>query len=297
MNKILIFLSALLCGAVLCTGCDQDKLDDTSVIIDSFLPQNEFDEWLADNYLNKYNINFQYRFKFVESDMDYHLTPAEYAQSIMMARLTQHLILEAYDEVTGSTEFIRNYFPKFVHLIGSPAYNENNSVTLGVAEGGKKMTLYEVNSLRSRFENQDLITLNERYFKTMHHEFGHILHQTKPYTSDFNAITAAAYVGDACFQTYGSDKSARQDGFVTRYSSKSPDEDFVENLSLYVTVTAEEWDAILEQGGQTGRLLIQQKIDIVRRYMTDTWNIDIDQLRKEVLRRQNEIWTLDFNIN
>ena len=296
MNKILIILTAILSGAVLCTGCDQDKLDDTSVIIDTFLPQNEFDAWLTENYLDVYNINLQYRFKFVESDMDYHLTPAEYEQSIMMAKLTQHLILAAYDEVTGNTEFIRNNFPKLIHLIGSPAYNENNSVTLGVAEGGKKMTLYEVNSLRERFENRDIAALNERYFKTMHHEFGHILHQTKPYSTDFNAISGASYVGDACFETYGSDKKAREDGFITPYSSKAADEDFVEHLSLYVTVTAVEWEAILAQGGETGRPLLEQKSDIVRQYMQQTWNIDIDELRASVLRRQSEIWDLDFTI-
>lgn len=297
MNKILIFLTAILGGAMLCTGCDQDSLDDTSVIVDTFTPQNEFDEWLTANYLDVYNINFQYRLKFVESDMDYHLTPAEYEQAIMMAKLTKHLILEAYDEVTGTTEFIRNNFPKLVHLIGSPAYNENNSVTLGVAEGGKKMTLYEVNQLRQRYQDRNLLDMNERYFKTMHHEFGHILHQTKPYTSDFNAVTASQYVGDACFSTYSSDAAARKDGFVTAYSSKAPDEDFVENLSLYVTVTAAEWEAILAGGGEKGRPLIEQKIDIVRQYMANTWNIDIDRLRKVVLRRQDEIWDLDFNLN
>lgn len=297
MKKILIYLSAILAGAMLCTGCDQDTIDGTSVIVDPVTPQNEFDKWLEVNYLEAYNINFQYRLKFIESDMDYHLTPAEYEQAIMMAKLTRHLILEAYDEVTGSREFIRNYFPKLVHLIGSPAYNENNSVTLGVAEGGKKMTLYEVNQLRQRYLDHNLFDMNERYFKTMHHEFAHILHQTRPYSTDFNAVTAADYVGDACFQTYPSDRQARKAGFVTAYSSKAPDEDFVENLSLYVTVTADEWDALLDEGGEKGRPLIEQKIDIVRQYMQNTWKIDIDRMRETVLRRQSEIWTLDFNLN
>ena len=50
---------------------------------------------------------------------------------------------------------------------------------LGTAEGGKKITLYEVNSLD--FENVDIEVLNEYYFKTMHHEFAHILHQKRNY--------------------------------------------------------------------------------------------------------------------
>ena len=90
--------------------------------------------------------------------------------------------------------------------------------------------------------------------------------------------------------------AARQAGFITRYSSKAPDEDFVEQLSLYVTSTAAEWEAALAQGGSTGRPLLEQKNDIMRAYMLSTWDIDIDELRRVVLRRQNEIWSLDYNI-
>lgn len=98
------------------------------------------------------------------------------------------------------------------------------------------------------------------------------------------------------FDTYRTDAAARQAGFITRYSSKAPDEDFVEQLSLYVTSTAAEWEAILAQGGSAGRPLLEQKNDIMRAYMLSTWDINIDELRKVVLRRQNEIWSLDYNI-
>ena len=70
----------------------------------------------------------------------------------------------------------------------------------------------------------------------------------------------------------------------------------MEQLSLYVTSTAAEWAAILAQGGSAGRLLLEQKNDIMRAYMLSTWDINIDELRKVVLRRQNEIWSLDYNI-
>jgi hypothetical protein len=35
--------------------------------------------------------------------------------------------------------------------------------------------------------------MNEYYFKTMHHEFVHILHQTKNYPKDFEQISAGNY--------------------------------------------------------------------------------------------------------
>ena len=34
---------------------------------------------------------------------------------------------------------------------------------------------------------------------------------------------------------------------------------------------------------------IQKKLDIVRSYMKTEWNVDIDELRDEILRRENNI--------
>ena len=63
--------------------------------------------------------------------MIYDLTPANYEKSVQMAKLVKHLCLQAYDEVTGSRDFIPSYFPKMVFLVGSPAYNNNGEVVLG----------------------------------------------------------------------------------------------------------------------------------------------------------------------
>ena len=49
-----------------------------------------------------------------------------------------------------------------------------------------------------------------------------------------------------------------------------------------------KWSEDLKQT-ETGRSLIEQKLDIVRAYMHDTWNIDIDELRDCILRRQDNV--------
>ena len=50
-------------------------------------------------------------------------------------------------------------------------------MVLGTAEGGKKITLYNVNDLNVKKINIE--KLNNYYFETMHHEFAHILHQKR----------------------------------------------------------------------------------------------------------------------
>ena len=121
MKKNLIYLLfsvTLLCAAL--TACsDNDDLDSTSVVRPT-TEQNDLDRWLKRNYVETYNIQLKYRFEDIESSMGYYLTPASYKQSVAMAKLVRHMCLEAYDEITGSTDFIKAYFPKILFLPTRP---------------------------------------------------------------------------------------------------------------------------------------------------------------------------------
>ena len=176
MKRTIFALSALV-FALSNTACSEDGLDDKSVITGiGYEIETPFDEWLLENFIEPYNIRVMYRYEDMESDMTYNLVPARYERSIEMAQLVSYLCLQAYDEITGSRDFIRANFPKDLFFVGSPAYNNNGSIVLGTAEGGTKITLYNLNTLDPR--NVD--ALNSSYFKTIHHEFGHILNQKIP---------------------------------------------------------------------------------------------------------------------
>ena len=290
MKKTILGLFAFVC-AFSGVSCSEDDLSGTSVIKPEQTTETPLDAWLYKNYIEPYNIEFRYRYEDMESDMIYDLTPANYEKSVQMAKLVKHLCLQAYDEVTGSRDFITSYFPKMVFLVGSPAYNNNGEVVLGTAEGGTKITLYAVNNMDPT--NVDL--LNEWYFKTIHHEFGHILNQTKPYPTDFAEISGPDYVQDQCFEIYKTTESALQKGFISPYASKADGEDFVELIALYVNRSAEEWEEMLTTAGDTGRPKIEAKFEIVSNYMKSTWNIDLNDLREIVLRRAEEAPNLDFD--
>lgn len=289
MIKYIKYLSVML-AAFLLVSCGEEKLDPNSQILDSNVEMNEFDEWLVDNYVTPYNIEFIYRMEYIESDMNYYLVPAQYEKSVQIAKLMIHLCLQAYDEVTGDKEFIRTYFPKMIHIIGSAAYRNNGTMVLGTAEGGLKITLYMINSLLL-----DPDYLNEYYFHTMHHEFAHILHQTKPYSSDFEMISGTEYVKDTWNDAFKSDADAQQHGFITPYAASEANEDFVELLSTYITNTPKFWSDMLKTAGKDGSAIIEQKFDIVYNYMKNTWGIDLNDLRDVILKRQGEIDQLDLD--
>ena len=294
MKRYIIHIAvilAVLCGA---SSCVKDEMSPNSVITVTQTKQNDFDRWLEANFLLPYNIDFKYRFEMNESDMNYFTIPADYEYSIVMAHLVKYLCIETYDEVAGIT-FTRTYFPKMFFLTGEWEYRNNGTIILGTAEGGKKIFLAGINLLEQTltsgygdFAGDPQESLNHYFIKTIHHEFTHILNQTVDYPVDFSMITGTDYVADswsdAPFNT-----EFLQRGFITDYAQHSDGEDFAEMLSEYITHSQQWWDTQIDKAGEKGSL-INAKLDIVRNYMKDNFNIDIEVLRATVLRRQQDVF-------
>ena len=310
MKRFLYIIAVVsLCFAA--ASCAQeDPLKEKSVIVDSPLTMNDFDRWLEANYLKPYNIEFKYRHALNESDMGYYTVPAKYEAAIIYAHLVKYLCIDTYDEIAG-VDFTRGYFPKMFFLIGAWEYRNNGSFVLGTAEAGKKIMLAGVNDLPLYFENYEGDELGDKlnyyYIKTIHHEFTHILNQNKEFADAFKQVTPSTYVSDACFDT---DEYWRGRGYITAYAQSEPREDFAELLSEYVTHTAEWWaEQIAAADSETanvresnpsapnGATLIESKIDIVRNYMNDSWDIDIDKLRDIIGRRMNDVVSGRVDLN
>jgi substrate import-associated zinc metallohydrolase lipoprotein len=177
-----------------------------------------------------------------------------------------------------------------MHFVGSYGYNSGGSVTLGVAEGGMKITLYNVNNID--YENPDIEFLNYWFFKTMHHEFAHILHQTKPYPVEFNQVSAANYQSESWVNL--EDDEWLQLGFITDYASRETQEDFVEIIANYITHDQAWWDSELAKATEEGRTAIETKLEIVRDWLKTSWEIDLDKLREIVQRRSANVPLLDL---
>ena len=292
MKKFLIYLCMfLLPGAWVSCSNDDNEVDKNNSIFEDTgedAEMNEFDQWLLENYVYPYNIEVKYRLDDNETDVDYDLVPAEYDKAFALARIVKYVWMEAYDEIWG-IETTRTYVPKVIQMIGNVAYTESGMI-LGQAEQGMKVMLYMVNGLD--VNNLDMDMMNEFYFKTMHHEFTHILNQTKAYDPAYDRITEADYIGSDWYQML--DEEARQEGFISAYAMDRGSEDLAEMVSIYVTNTADTWEAFMQQGGETGRPILEQKFEIVYNYMRDSWGVDLDELREVVQRRQNEIELL-FN--
>ena len=277
MKKQIIY--SLLALTTVCLGAcnNNDEIDTANSIFSTEpLERNAFD-----NYTYPYNIDFMYRMKDIESDHKYNLVPADYDKAVALSKIIKHVWMDAYVELAGM-DFLRVYVPKTFHLIGSPAYESSGNMVLGTAEGGKKITLYNVNDLNIKKIN--------------------ILHQKRDFDPSFNRISEGKYVGADWYYYMTAqgamprtDDVAWSDGFVTAYAMSQSNEDFVENIAMYVTHTQAYWDNMMTAAGESGAAIINKKFTIVYNYMRDTWGIDLNELRKIVLRRQQEITEIDLS--
>jgi len=290
MNKIKYWLLATAMSFVFGACSEDDEPNsDVSVINMGTGEQNDFDKYLEKTFIDPYNINFAYKWEDIEGDMDYALVPASYENSIKMANLIKYLCLDAYEEVAPEG-FLKKYFPKMFMMVGSAGWHNNGTYTLGTAEGGLKITLYLINDL----DVTNVQTLYSHYFRTIFHEFSHILHQTKDYTTDFDKISASDYVGGAWNDAWSDANPSAAKGFVSDYSSKEVNEDFVELIAHYLTNTPESWEEILVESGE-GRPILEQKITIVKSYFKDSWSIDLDDLREAIDSRAKKLDEQDLD--
>ena len=318
--KNYIFRTAVACCMGLAfAACGDDDLDPNSIFptdvveIDPQSSTYQLDVYLDEAFRQTYNIQFRYKLQDVGTDMNYNLVPATYENSVDLAVLTKYLWFDVYDKVVPDKNFMKTNSPRIIHLIGSPAVNPaNHTIVLGLAEGGLKVSLFYVNEM----DVSSIDNLNEYYFITMHHEFAHILHQTKTYPKEFDEISVDHY-----------DPMGWQDrnmewcyslGFTSDYASGEAREDFAETIANYITKTDEQWNYMLDAAqygwelqydeygqpvkdkntgkpvayqvedfdGVDGPSVILQKVQIARDWFRDAWGIDLDALRAEVQYRQ-----------
>lgn len=308
-------LPFIILAAFTAVSCQQEMLKEESVIKDSTVEMNDFDYWLEANFLKPYNIEFKYRYAMNESEKGYWTVPADIDASIIYAHLVKYLCVDTYDEIAG-IDFTRAYFPKMFFLIGTWEFKNNGSYILGTAEAGKKIMLSGVNEIPLWFEahEQGRITdeelaegLSSQYIKTIHHEFTHILNQTKSYPETFGTITSTTYVGDACFDT---DSNWLGRGYITAYAQSEHREDFAELLSEYITHDAAWWTAQLKEAREQHDAVLQKdpnapygdetitsKMEIVAAYMQDSWGINVDDLRDILNRRFKDVTLNRVDLN
>lgn len=240
----IIAIAVALLTTVGFTSCDDDDFtasifDTTDYPLDKTAYTFPLDTFVKVNFLEPYNLRYVYKMEDIGSDMQKNLVPATYDASVKLAVLSKYLWYDVYKTCAGE-DFIKTYTPRIIHVIGSPSYNPSSGTeTLGTAEGGLKITLYNVNNI----DENDIDMMNEKFFKTMHHEFGHILAQNYTYPTSFSMISRSNY--NASDWQNSPDSLVAGQGFVSPYASSQVREDWVEVLANYIVKDDQTWNGLL----------------------------------------------------
>lgn len=248
MKKIQYIISALLVVAVAAmslTSCGEDKLGPTifpevDETLDPSSTTYQLDKFLQDEFLKKYNLTFLYKMPDISANMNYNLVPARYSDALDLAVTCKYMWYDAYEKVAETEEFLKQYGPRIILLIGSQAISSSTHEPVdGLTEGGVKITLYNVNSM----DAANTQSMNENFFHTMHREFATMLRQNKTYPTEFNEVSVGHYVPSE-WRERGHEISS--EGFVSRYASSENSVDFAETIACYIVFTDEQWDQMLE---------------------------------------------------
>ncbi|MDI3322147.1 zinc-binding metallopeptidase [Pinibacter soli] len=239
---------------------------------DSWVP-SKLDNWLYDSLTHPYNIEVKYKWDQSELDLNKTLVPPIESQVQPVLDALRQIWINTYIAEAGAT-FFKKYSPKLLVMVGSPSFNPDGSITLGTAEGGRRVVLYDVND----FDNTNVNSVQEMVH-VVEHEFGHILNQNQIYPPEFKQISVGKYTANWINE---SDDQANSEGFISAYAKSMPDEDFVEMISLMLSNGRMWFEMMVNSQPDSARTALRSKEQYVVSYYKSIWNIDFYALQSDV---------------
>jgi substrate import-associated zinc metallohydrolase lipoprotein len=291
MRIIVSYLLVIL----LSVGCKKEdnlgSVDDIPGLGGDVWDKGPIDNWIYSNLTKPFNISVKYKWDQFELELNKNLVPPKEEKIVPVMEAVKKVWIDTYIAEAGEV-FMKTYCPKFFVLCGSASWNTDGTITLGTAEGGRKIVLYVLNDFRTKtmpdYRASDSMGIKQM-FHTIEHEFGHILHQNVLYPDDYKRITPGFYTAN---WNNVSDNAARRDGFVTAYAMSAPDEDFVEMISMMLTEGRAGFDKIVNsipagssQNGITqadAKAKLRKKEAMVVAYYKDVWGMDFYRLQSRV---------------
>lgn len=288
MRSLKIFTAIL--GLSLAVACGKEELSG-SIFQDPEERTSEFDLWLQRNYVDPFNIRFEYRMPDRETNFSYWVSPPNVRESIMIAKLLKFTTIEAMIEMMASDDenvdpalFVKSYFPKVIFLVGSFEISNTGTTNLASAENGLQINILGVNFFTVE---KDAV----RIAGTMLHEFTHILDGIYACPAEYKDVTPDGYVGSR-YSTLGNDYL--QNGYVSNYARSSVAEDIAETCGRLISLTDAEWEAMYAAAGSEAGAKLRMKHEIVRKWLLDSYGVDARKWSEIYHRRISELDSLDW---
>lgn len=280
----IIFL--LVVTSHLFTACENEPRLSESQIDTSTPILNELDIWLRENFVEPYNIEIKYKWNINDTDVDRFLHPPFESNVRPLAEILKKVWIEPHNKL-GGPNFIKNIAPREFIFTGGFNFNPGgNTITLGLAEQGARIILFNIDFLE--FDNilyeEDISNdFNVQFaitgpLATIHHEYGHILNQIEPYDQIFDVVNPADYTSSWADR---SNEQARELGYISAYASSQPREDFVEMISYMLIRSSSQWDELVNSIlNEEAKQDIRRKEQLIVEYYKEKFDINFYELRE-----------------
>ena len=271
----------LLISITLASCSDEDQVGESQLNYDQ-PTKTALDNWIGINYLNPYNINVQYKWNQNTVDNSRYLFPPLVEKVQPALEIVQKIWLDSYTAI-GGADFVKKIAPREIVLIGGVNLNSVGTRTLGIAEGGQRVTLFETDYI----DKSDRANITE-FIHTIQHEYIHILNQHKPFDEKaWAVITPVGYTAD--WYNY-SIPDSNELGFITSYARSNINEDFAETASVILISSKAEYEDFLNNiQSESAYFALIAKEALVVKYFKNAFDMDFYALRDEAEKNTNAV--------
>lgn len=282
MKIVKTYKAALIAGVLLLASCAHEDQPTESRLDFSVPTKTDLDKWISTSFLDLYNINVYYEWDQNTVDNTRYLFPPKVEKVQPAMEVVKKIWIDSYTTI-GGVNFVKKIAPREFVLVGGVNLNTNGTLTLGLAEGGQRITLFQVDNLN--IKSRANVT---QFIHTIQHEYVHILNQTKPFDEQaWSKLTPVGYTSTWYTEPIA---TSRNLGFVTSYARLNIYEDFAETAAAILTSSKAEYDAILASvTDATAKANIKAKEALVVKYYKDAFNIDFYALRDQAQKNTDAV--------
>ena len=230
------------------------------------------------------------RYKFVDNFVQpgQRVSPPKLEVVRPMLDFIEEFWINPYKDISGGDDFFRNHVPAEIVFLGGLIFNGDGTVTLGTADAGAQITFTNVNAVDPTDEDWRTLQL-----QTVYHEFAHTVHQRYKLPNAFENIAPEGYTGPGSWFVLN-DNDALERGFVSPYSTSSPNEDFAETVAFFLfdpdfqaNFIELEPDCVSDEcvARNEGKARISEKISAIKDHYLKVTGVDLDELRQSIQSR------------
>lgn len=280
-KTVLLYLFAILTACYPTEELNVPRQDDVEL-------ESELDIYIDENFTEEYGMAIRYKFVDNYVQPGQRVAPPKLENVRPMLDFIEEFWISPYLEVPDGEDFFKNHVPAEIVFLGGLIFNSNGTVTLGTADAGAQITFTDVNAIDPSNPEWRTLQLN-----TVYHEFAHTVHQRYKLPNAFETIAAEGYTGPGSWFVLN-DQDALQRGFVSPYSTSSPNEDFAETVAFFLFDPDFEANFMdLEDDCETddcvsrneGKLRIKEKMSSISDHYKRVTGVSLEALREAVQSR------------